>query len=626
MVRSNSGDWKMIFRTNLSTLNIGLMMYGRARWQDAEATRKDFNTVLIRQDNKSFTFELFKVIQDAIPLILHCKIMSWFRTISSSTFIILDVQSIYTPSQIQDWSREDNILASSRDKQTVLFTAGNPMHRNHQDPMELDLTKPRLASYKQKWKVHQDTVNWVDFQLAQRKGLKFYQTRSNAVILYDILPAYCISKAIVMKSEQVVYQKVYVSPRLPPTTSYKDNWMCDLDSDIARSSKDIQRIELKPNTQLSSTRRPVTKWKEETMERIKFDRDTLNQEKHDKVIDPTSMGRPVCRHECTKRCVLTPEHIDEDQTGTGRPALVDQKEEHIIDFRVSRLSHSVVKEAEHLRVQELVKKIEHHPHRAALQADSQHKNVYNPSSKNSKEMIRELRNVDLFGLCETTPKVQCSHCLLYWNQGIVYCTCGQCLIDSESRRKFNKLRLDALPIPNFVINKGPNHGARHGKTKEQTEYQMAWNAWKRCCKKVDSQSEHFTGIHDRFLTDPVFRESQLAIGWSEQKCKEWDEPAKEDNTYKLTPEERRRYRGQWHLTLNKEGKKTNTTRTRSFLRRLLLQRSSWPTYRMAKLAFNIKFLVVVRIQMELEVSSQFFCSNLSFLLKLVSFTVDSDPL
>ena len=52
----------------------------------------------------------------------------------------------------------------------------------------------------------------------------------------------------------------------------------------------------------------------------------------------------------------------------------------------------------------------------------------------------------------------------------------------------------------------------------------------------------FTGIHDRFLRDLVHRESQLAIGWSEQKCKECDELAKEDHTYKLTPEERRRYK------------------------------------------------------------------------------------
>ena len=113
---------------------------------------------------------------------------------------------------------------SSRERQTVFFTAVNPMNKEH--PHELDLTKPRLASYKQKkWKVHQDTVYWVDTQLAQRKGLKFCQTRSNAVILHDTLPAYCISKAIVMKSGDIIYQKVYVSPRPPQTISYKDNYL-----------------------------------------------------------------------------------------------------------------------------------------------------------------------------------------------------------------------------------------------------------------------------------------------------------------------------------------------------------------------------------------------------------------
>ena len=191
--------------------------------------------------------------------------------------------------------------------------------------------------------------------------------------------------------------------------------------------------------------------------------------------------RPVCGPKSTKRWVLTPKHVEEDQTGTERPVLVDQKKEHEIDFRVPGLSHAVVKQAENFRVRELVQKIENHPHREALHADLQHNNVYNPFSKNSKAMIRELGDVELFELCETIPKVQSSHCLLCWNQGIVYCTCGQCLIDSESRRKFNKLRLDELSIPNYLIKKGPTHGARNGKTKERKEYHMAWNAWKRCC-------------------------------------------------------------------------------------------------------------------------------------------------
>ena len=43
-------------------------------------------------------------------------------------------------------------------RQTVFFTAVNPLNKEHKDPYEIDLTKPRLASYKQKWKRHQDTV------------------------------------------------------------------------------------------------------------------------------------------------------------------------------------------------------------------------------------------------------------------------------------------------------------------------------------------------------------------------------------------------------------------------------------------------------------------------------------
>ena len=100
----------------------------------------------------------------------------------------------------------------------------------------------------------------------------------------------------------------------------------------------------------------------------------------------------------------TDENVDADQTRTGRPVGGQQStqlEEIDIDFRVAGLSLAVVKEAEHLWVQELVKKIESHPHREALQADLQQKNVHNPFSNNSKEMIRELGNVELFELCET---------------------------------------------------------------------------------------------------------------------------------------------------------------------------------------------------------------------------------
>ena len=108
------------------------------------------------------------------------------------------------------------------------------------------MAKPRLAWYKQKkWEIHQDTVYWVDIKLARQKGLQFYQTRFNTIILYDTLPARCISKVVVMESGEVIYEKVYMSPRPPPKISFKDNWMNELDSDCAGSSKDTQRIQPK---------------------------------------------------------------------------------------------------------------------------------------------------------------------------------------------------------------------------------------------------------------------------------------------------------------------------------------------------------------------------------------------
>ena len=112
---------------------------------------------------------------------------------------------------------------------------------------------------------------------------------------------------------------------------------CNLDSDVARSSKNIQRIDLKPNTQLSRTGRLVTKRSEETLERTKFHRDTLNQEKHDNVTDPSSTGDPYVD---TNSKNVARKHVERDQTST----VLDKKEEHKIDFRVPGLSHAVVKE------------------------------------------------------------------------------------------------------------------------------------------------------------------------------------------------------------------------------------------------------------------------------------------
>ena len=94
---------------------------------------------------------------------------------------------------------------------------------------------------------------------------------------------------------------------------------------------------------------------------------------------------------------------------------------------------------------------------------------------------------------------------------MICCTCGHLLV-SESSQKFSQWRLDALSIPHPVIKKGRHHGARHGKTDAQKEHFVAHNARKRCIKR------NYDGIHHRFQLDPVYRDSQLKIGWTEEKC------------------------------------------------------------------------------------------------------------
>ena len=255
--------------------------------------------------------------------------------------------------------------------------------------------------------------------------------------------------------------------------------MKELDSEVAGGSEDSQRIQPKVKTQLSRTVRPVSEQPsglltQEIGKDVLFGRGSTN----------SRTERPVDGPPSSQSCVSMPvelvdkyedkdEDVDADQTRTGRPVggqQATQHEEIDIDFRVPGLPHAVVKQAENFSVRELVKMIESHPHREALQADLQQNNVHIPFSNNSKAMIREMGNVELFELCETIPKVQCSQCLLYWNQGVIYCTCGHFLVEGDSSQKFNSLRLDAFSIPHCVIKKGRPHGARHGKTEEQKEY------------------------------------------------------------------------------------------------------------------------------------------------------------
>ena len=43
-----------------------------------------------------------------------------------------------------------------------------------------------------------------------------------------------------METEEIIYEKVYESPRPPPKISLRNDWMKELGSEVARQAKDNQ--------------------------------------------------------------------------------------------------------------------------------------------------------------------------------------------------------------------------------------------------------------------------------------------------------------------------------------------------------------------------------------------------
>ena len=200
-------------------------------------------------------------------------------------------------------------------------------------------------------------------------------------------------------------------------------------------------------------------------------------------------------------------HVDADQRSTKRPVsgqttgLFTQLEEIDIDFRVSGLPHAVVKQAQNFRVRELVKKIESHPRREALQADLQQNNVYNPFSHDSNAMIREMGNVELFEFCETIPEVQCSG-IKEWSIAPV----DICWLKANTAKTFTN--------GDWMLSQSHN-------TTSWCSARQNWGTERVLCgpqREKEMLKRNYEGIHDRFLRDPVYRDSQLKIGWTEEKC------------------------------------------------------------------------------------------------------------
>ena len=154
MERLTSGDYKIVFGTNLRNLSIGLMKCGRAKWQEAEVSRKDFNIVLVRTRNSlSPTSSRSLRTQSHWPSLQdNVFIPDNFFEYIYHIGCAINIHSITNSGLI---TGGQNL---GKERQTVFFTAVNPTDKEHKDPYKLDLAAPRLAWYKKN--VEKDTKTW----------------------------------------------------------------------------------------------------------------------------------------------------------------------------------------------------------------------------------------------------------------------------------------------------------------------------------------------------------------------------------------------------------------------------------------------------------------------------------
>ena len=450
-------------------------------------------------------------------------------------------------------------------RQSVYFLPIDPRDEDHRDPEVIDYSVPRRARYLQKsWKRHQDTVFWIDIdQGIIKEGLRFYQTKSNAIILQGVLPPSCIVKAERLKGGEPLYKRQYLSPRPPPKIVLRNDldWTKrddDLGSTVEHrpvgklvqqslgetvhldSSKPIQS----PKTNRDSTGKPVAQ-------------DVVVGALQEELSSSDSTGKPVAKeeqHVQTHDSSGKPEseeaqHIVQREENREHRETVDQfnlaTNDANIDFSVSGIPEETVKRSETMSILNLIRRITRHPQKEAVQNDLDKKQSFNAFSDESKKAIKESGNIEISEIVNTEPKLQCKFCLNHCNPGIIYCVCGHLMVeDSGEHRKYMLSTLNSFTIGNFYIRKDRPRGYRYGKAPGCKEYHTAHQLAKKCRKKG------YDSIYDRYMRDKLFRSNMIDHGRTEKVIIDMDNLANEDHSFRVSKNEIECYRQNWWVHSN----------------------------------------------------------------------------
>ena len=509
---------------------------------------------------------------------------------------------------------------NSSKRQTVFFLPIDPRDKGHQDPAKIDFNKPRRAQYLHSaWKKHQDAVFWVDINLAIQKGLTFYQTRSNAIILQGTLPAYCIPKVVRLKTGDVLYEKSYMSLRPPPKISLRHDHDWTRGNDelgstveqqpvgkiVQQSRGEVQHATFSQPTQPTQ---PIPKpicdrsgQPEDTQGVFVVKGETSRSHEidekgfHEKLCVSDGSGQPeITFNVIEARNLSENTRVEQTRDGSGQPDECNSSSAHtqwqnkmlltnIVKLRHStRTTSSLVQSTRRtltsifLAYRILLWSTRKVPafenwfrNLRTTRIDMLFNETYDkvnhsiPSAKNQSKWFIKLETSNCLNYLIWNPKHSAKY--VYHTGTSASSTASAGTSCATERRRTRNLSSTPWISSRFRITTKERATPRAPLREEARDYEyFVANSLKKKCKK-----KNFLGIHDRFIRDDKFRKNMFDVGRSEELCREMDKLANEDHTHHITAEEISVYRNNWWLRSNTVGSDTMPVRHRADFKQAL---------------------------------------------------------
>ena len=130
-------------------------------------------------------------------------------------------------------------------------------------------------------------------------------------------------------------------------------------------------------------------------------------------------------------------------------------------------------------------------------------------SQESSQAIFDMANVELIEL--KTSRIQCPSCLHYVFKGTILRACGKHIRPDQEMIRRVKAAFEILKAPYFRMSVATARGYKHGTNLSQKHHHKAKDA----LRGTKKGGRKFTSIWDGWENDKTYRESQLAINWSD---------------------------------------------------------------------------------------------------------------